>query len=74
MGKRKTKRRGFKAEQADFGLHEILDRVAIIEKNFDDYVEGAPVLEEHPKLRKHAARVSAALFDFYQAVGRERWK
>lgn len=57
-----------------FDIHEVLDRTSIIERNFDDFIVDAPVLTSRPKLLKHALRVSAALGDFYQAVGRERWK
>jgi len=70
--KKSAKRARPIAHFTDLGLHEVLDRVAVIERTFDEFVAGSPALQlkSRRKLLKQADRVGAALFDLYQAIGR----
>ena len=52
-----------------FGFHELLDRSCLAAEFFSETVASHPSAK-HPKLRKKAKKLEAALFDFYQRVSK----
>ncbi len=50
-------------------LHEALDRVHVLNCQFDDHVAGHPVMEAYPELKATAEKIGEAMADFYQAIG-----
>src|SRR5205085_1276990 len=52
-----------------FSAHEALDRSHLVTAFFSDFVADHPFVQNHPKLKREAERLSEAMAGFYQAVG-----
>ena len=58
----------------DYGVHEALDRSECCASLVVDWLIEHPVIEARKDWFALAERAHEALFDLYQAIGREHWK
>lgn len=53
-----------------FGQHEVLDRTHVVASMFEEFVLSHGWVQTTPELLAEAEKISDALGDFYQQVGR----
>ena len=55
-------------------MHELLDRIFIIQTTFEQFVSNAPVLDKYLDLKKAAEEINDKLADLYQEIGKCRFE